>query len=59
MCMCVAGPRLEEDEELRVFGGSGGDVVKMVNDNIDQQRVSAHNGPTLFVDYLGVHNITS
>lgn len=62
--LCVAGPRLEEDAELRVFRGNGGGV-KMVNDGLDLEpvnakvRPAAHKRPTL-LDYLGVHNnITS
>lgn len=58
--LCVAGPRLEEDAELRGNGGG----VKMVNDDLDLEpvnakvRPAAHKRPTL-LDYLGVHdNIT-
>lgn len=37
----VAGPRLEEDAELRVFGGKGGDIVKSLNEDLDLQPASA------------------
>lgn len=36
-----ADPGLEEDAELRVFGGKGGDVVKSLNEDLDLQPVSA------------------
>lgn len=40
LCVC-AGPLLEEDAELVVFGGEGGDVVKSLHEDVNLQPVRA------------------